>query len=155
MSALASHLTTVPYKGTAPAMNDILGGQADLLCDQTTNTTSQIKVGKVKAYAVTSKTRVPSLPNLPTLAESGLPGFEVVVWHGLYAPKGTPPAAIDALAAALRTALKDATLKKRFAELGTEPVAESAATPAALAKQLKAEIDKWGPVLKQAGAYAD
>jgi tripartite-type tricarboxylate transporter receptor subunit TctC len=155
MSALASHLTTVPYKGTAPAMNDILGGQVDLLCDQTTNTTSQIRAAKVKVYAVTSKTRVPSLPNLPTLAESGLPGFEVVVWHGLYAPKGTPPAAIDALAAALRTALKDATLKKRFGELGTEPVAESAATPPALAKQLKAEIDKWGPVLKQAGAYAD
>jgi tripartite-type tricarboxylate transporter receptor subunit TctC len=155
MSAIETDLTTVPYKGTAPAMNDILGGQVDIMCDQTTNTTGQIKNGKVKVYAVTSKTRVPSLKDIPTLQELGLKGFEVAVWHGIYAPKGTPKPALDALVAALQTALKDANVKLRLAELGTEPVPQDRATPQALQAQLKAEIDKWGPVIKKAGQYAD
>ncbi|HEY6773182.1 MAG TPA: tripartite tricarboxylate transporter substrate binding protein BugD [Oxalicibacterium sp.] len=155
MTAIDTELTTVPYKGTGPAMNDLLGGQVDFMCDQTTNTTSQIKSGKVKAYAVTTKKRVPSLPELPTMSEAGLPGFEIAVWHGLYAPKGTPKQAIDTLASALQTALKDATVKQRFADLGTEPVAQDQATPEALRAHLKSELAKWAPIIKKAGVYAD
>jgi tripartite-type tricarboxylate transporter receptor subunit TctC len=155
MTAIEADLTTVPYKGTAPAMNDILGGQVDLLCDQTTNTTGQIKNGKVKVYGVTTKTRVPSLKDIPTLQEQGLKDFEVSVWHGIYAPKGTPKPALDALVAGLQAALKDANVKLRLADLGTEPVAQNRATPEALKAHLKAEIEKWGPVIKKAGQYAD
>lgn len=155
MTALQTDLTTIPYKGTAPAMNDLLGGQVDFMCDQTTNTTSQIKGGKIKVYGVTTKKRVPSLPDVPTMHEAGLPNFEVAVWHALYAPKGTPKEIIDKLAKALQEALKDATVKQRFAELGTEPVAENRATPEALRTHLKAEIDKWAPIIKKAGVYAD
>ncbi len=123
MTAIGTDLTTVPYKGTGPAMNDLLGGQVDFMCDQTTNTTSQIKSGKIKAYGVTTKTRLASMPDLPTLNEAGLPGFEVAVWHGMYAPKGTPKPIIDTLASALQSALKDPNVKQRFNDLGTEPVA--------------------------------
>jgi tripartite-type tricarboxylate transporter receptor subunit TctC len=155
MSAIETDLTTVPYKGTGPAMNDLLGGQVDFMCDQTTNTTSQIKAGKIRAYGVTTKTRVPSLQELPTLHEAGLANFEVAVWHGLYAPKGTPKPIIDKLAKALQVALKDPSLIQRFNELGTEPVAENRAMPQALRTHLKAEIDKWGPIIKKAAIYAD
>ena len=155
MSAIDTDLTTVPYKGTGPAMNDLLGGKIDFMCDQTTNTTSQIRAGKIKVYAVTTKTRVPSLPNVPTAAEAGLPNFEVGVWHGLYAPKGTPKAIVDRLSASLKTALKDPTVKQRFADLGTEPVADNLATPDALSERLKSQIAVWGPVIKKAGAFAD
>jgi tripartite-type tricarboxylate transporter receptor subunit TctC len=155
MTAIGTDITTVPYKGTGPAMNDLLGGQVDLMCDQTTNTTSQIKSGKIKVYGVTTKTRVPSLPDVPTLNEAGLPNFEVAVWHGLYAPKGTPKPVVDTLSKALQQALKDPNVKNRFAELGTEPVAQNRATPEALGTFLKAEIDKWSPIIKKAGVYAD
>jgi tripartite-type tricarboxylate transporter receptor subunit TctC len=155
MSTIETDVTTVPYRGTGPAMNDLLGGQVDFMCDQTTNTTSQIKAGKIKVYGVTTKTRVASLPDVPTLHEAGLPNFEVTVWHGLYAPKGTPKPVIDRLTKALQAALKDATVQQRFAELGTAPVAEQRATPEALRAHLQAEIDKWGPIITRAGAYAD
>ncbi|MQP64111.1 tripartite tricarboxylate transporter substrate binding protein BugD [Niveispirillum sp. SYP-B3756] len=155
MQALQTPLTTVPYKGTGPAMNDLVGGQVDLMCDQTTNTTGQIKGGAVKAYAVTTPTRVASLPDLPTTREAGLPGVEVAVWHGLYAPKGTPDAVVTKLNAALKVALKDATVKQRFAELGTEPVAEARATPKALGDFVGTEIDRWRPLIQAAGVYAD
>jgi tripartite-type tricarboxylate transporter receptor subunit TctC len=155
MSAIETDLTTIPYSGTGPAMNDLLGGQVDLMCDQTTNTTSQIKAAKIKVYGVTTRKRVPSLPNVPTMDEAGLKGFEVSVWHGLYAPKGTPKPVIDKLVTALQTALRNSMVKQRFAELGTEPVTEDRATPDALRKHLKAEIEKWGPILKKAGVYAD
>ncbi len=155
MSAIETDLTTVPYKGTGPAMNDILGGQVDFMCDQTTNTTPQIRAGKVKAYGVTTAKRVPSLPDLPTLQEQGLKGFEVSVWHALYAPKGTPQPVIDTLVKALQAALKDPTLVQRFADLGTEPAPAERATPAYLEKFLAAEIAKWGPIIKKAGQYAD
>jgi tripartite-type tricarboxylate transporter receptor subunit TctC len=155
MTAIGTDLTTVPYKGTGPAMNDLLGGQVDFMCDQTTNTTSQIKSGKIKAYAVTTKNRLASMPNLPTLNESGLPGFEVAVWHGLYAPKGTPKPVIDTLASALQVALKDPNVKKRFADLGTEPVAENRATPAALRAHVQSEVARWAPIIQKAGVYAD
>lgn len=155
LSALGTPLTTVPYRGTAPAMNDLLGGQIDLLCDQTTSTTSHIRAGKVKVYGATTRARVASLPNIPSFAEQGMKGFEMYVWHGLYAPKGTPKPVIAKLAGALREALKDPNVKSRFADLGAEPVAADKATPEALQAHLKAEIDKWGPIYKQAGAFAD
>lgn len=155
MSAIETDLLTVPYKGTAPAMNDLLGGQVDFMCDQTTNTTAQIKAGKVKVYAVTSAKRVPSLPDVPTLQELGLKGFEVGIWHALYAPKGTPKEAMDRLVAALQAAVKDPEVNKRFAELGATAYPPEKATPAALAAHLKAEIEKWGPIIRKAGVYAD
>src|SRR5918996_23957 len=155
MSAIQTEVTTVPYSGTAPAMNDLLGGQVDFMCDQTTNTTSQIKAGKIKVYGVTTKKRVPSLPDVPTMDEAGLKGFEVSIWHALYAPKGTPKPVIDKLTKALQDALKDSNVKQRFGELGTEPVAQDRATPEAHRKHLKAETDRWGPIIKKAGVYAD
>jgi tripartite-type tricarboxylate transporter receptor subunit TctC len=155
MSALGTEFTTVPYKGTGPAMNDLLGGQIDFMCDQTTNTTGQIKGDKIRAYGVTTKERVASLSNVPTMSEAGMPGFEVAVWHAVYAPKGTPKPVIDSLASALQYALKDPAVKQRFNDLGTEPVDQKRATPAALAAHLKSEIDKWAPIIKKAGTYAD
>ncbi len=155
MSAIETDMLTVPYKGTAPAMNDLLGGTVDFMCDQTTNTTSQIKSGKVKVYAVTSKKRVPSLADVPTLDELGLKGFEVGIWHALYAPKGTPKPVVDKLSASLQDAIKDETVKKRFADLGAEAVTADRATPAALQSFLKSEIEKWAPIIKKAGVYAD
>jgi tripartite-type tricarboxylate transporter receptor subunit TctC len=145
----------VPYKGTGPAMTDLLGGQVDVMCDQTTNTVPQIKAGKIKGYAVTTPERLPVLPNLPTLDEAGLEGFEMTVWHGLYAPAGTPKDVIEKLAAALQVALKEPKVVERFAQLGTAPVAPEQATPAALDQHLAAEIEKWKPVIQSAGAYAD
>jgi tripartite-type tricarboxylate transporter receptor subunit TctC len=144
MSAVQTEVTTVQYKGTGPAMNDLLGGQIDFMCDQTTQTLPHIKGGKIKVYGVTTKTRVGSLPDVPTLQEQGLSGFEVVVWHGLYAPKGTPKPVIDKLAAALQEALKDPNVKARFADLNVEPVSSDKAQPEALRALVKAEIDKWG-----------
>jgi len=155
MSKIETELTTISYKGTAPAMTDLLGGQVDLMCDQTTNTTQQIKAGTVKVYGVTSRQRVPSLKEVPTLAEQGLKNFEVVVWHGLYAPKGTPKPVLDKLVAALQAAVQDPALKSRLAELGAEPVPVSKANPESLRTQLKTEIDQWGPIIKKAGVYAD
>lgn len=155
MSQIEVDLTTVPYKGTADVMKDLLGGQIDFTCDQTTNTTSQIKADKVKVYGVTTKTRLATLPKIPTVDEAGLKGFEVSIWHGLYAPKGTPKPVVEALTKALQVALKDNIVKQRFADLGTEPVAEKRATPEALRVQLKSEIDRWAPIIKKAGVYAD
>ncbi len=154
-AAVGAQLTTVPYKGTAPAMTDMLGGQLDLMCDQTTNTTGQIRAGKVKAYAVTTKDRVAALPDLPTLDEAGLPGFEMSVWHGVWAPAGTPPEAVEKLTAALDAALKDPKVIERFADLGTVPVPAEQVTPAALRSQTEAETTKWQPIIRSAGAFAD
>lgn len=150
-------MTTVPYKGTAPAMTDLLGGQVDLMCDQTTNTTSQIESGKVKAFAVTTSKRLttPALAKLPTLDESGLKGFNVSIWHGLYAPKGTPKAVLDKVNGALKTALKDAEFIKREDALGAVIVTDGRVNPAEHKKFVEAEINKWGPVIKAAGQYAD
>jgi tripartite-type tricarboxylate transporter receptor subunit TctC len=155
MSAIQTDFLTVPYKGTGPAMNDLLGNTVDFMCDQTTSTTSQIKAGKVKVYGVTSPKRVASLPDIPTLDEQGLKGFEVGIWHGLYAPKGLPKPVLDKLVHALQDTLKDEGVKKRFAELGATTYAPDQATPAALEKKLKSEIAKWDPLIKKAGVYAD
>jgi tripartite-type tricarboxylate transporter receptor subunit TctC len=154
-SALGVKLTTVSYRGTGPAMNDLLGGQIDMMCDQTTNTTNQIKEGRIKGYAVTTSARISALRDLPTLDEAGLKGFEVSAWHALWAPKGTPKEATDKLVAALQAALKDAKVIDRFANLGTEPVEMAKATPAALKAQLEAEVVKWGKVIKAAGVKGE
>ena len=155
MSAIQTDFLTIPYKGTGPAMNDLLGGTVDFMCDQTTNTTSQIRSGKVKVYGVTSPKRVASLPEVPTLDEQGLKGFEVGIWHGLYAPKGLPKPVLDKLVGALQEAVKDTHVKQRFSDLGATTYPPEKATPAALQAHLKAEIDKWGPLIKKAGVYAD
>lgn len=155
MSEIETDLTTIPYKGTGPAMNDLLGGQVDFMIDQTTNTTSHIKAGKIEVYAVTTPQRLPSMPEVPTMHEAGLPNYRMTVWHALYAPKGTPKPVIDTLAKSLQDALKDPNLKQRYSELGAEAVAQDRATPEALRAHLKTEIDKWGPIIKKAGVYAD
>ncbi|GGF66029.1 hypothetical protein GCM10007301_27180 [Azorhizobium oxalatiphilum] len=155
MAATGTPLTTVPYQGTGPAMNDLVGGQIDLMCDQTTNTTGQIKGGKVKAYAVTTKDKVPSLPDLPTLQASGLKDFEVTIWHGLYAPKGTPADVVAKLNQALGVALDDPKVASRFADLGTEPEAKNRRSPEFHKQFLTDEVAKWKPVIEAAGVYAD
>ncbi|MBK1866337.1 tripartite tricarboxylate transporter substrate-binding protein [Aestuariivirga sp. YIM B02566] len=155
MSAIQTPLVTVPYKGTGPAMTDLLGGQVDMMCDQTTNTTKQIKAGTIKAYAVTSAKRLDVLPDLPTAEEAGLAGFQVGIWHGIYAPKGTPAEITERLSKSLQLALKDANVAARFAELGTAPSTEAEATPAALKAKLESEIARWKPVIEAAGQFAD
>ncbi|MDD0837709.1 tripartite tricarboxylate transporter substrate-binding protein [Curvibacter sp. HBC61] len=155
MSAIDTDLNTIPYKGTGPAMNDLLGGQVDLLCDQTTQTVPMIKEGRVKAFGVTTLKRLSALPNLPTLDEQGVKGFEVKVWHGMYAPKGTPPEALNKLNAALRTALADPAVVKRLNELSSDVPPSDKITPEGLRTHLEAEINKWGPVIRKAGIYAD
>ncbi|GGE42776.1 hypothetical protein GCM10007276_20040 [Agaricicola taiwanensis] len=155
MSAIETEVTTVPYKGTGPALTDLMGGQVDFMCDQTTNTTNQIKSGKIKAYATTTKERLDNLPDVPTAAEQGLADFQVGIWHGLYAPKGTPKEVIDRLSASLQKALKDENVVKQFASLGTAPSTQEEATPAALKEKLESEIKRWEPVIKAAGQYAD
>jgi tripartite-type tricarboxylate transporter receptor subunit TctC len=155
MQAVGVDILTVPYKGTGPAMNDLLGGQVDIMCDQTTSTTGQIKGGKVKVYGITSDKRVSSLPDVPTLAEQGIKGGEVAIWHGLYAPKGTPKPVIDKLVAAMQAALKDADVQKRFSDLGAVTFPADKQTPAALEAHVKAEIAKWRPIIQKAGVYAD
>ncbi len=155
MSAIQTSLVTVPYKGTGPAMTDLLGGQVDIMCDQTTNTTKQIQGGTIKAYAVTSPARLDVLPDVPTAEEGGLPGFQVGIWHGLYAPKGTPAEITERLSKSLQVALKDPNVAARFAELGTVPSSEADATPAALKAKLESEIARWKPIIDAAGQYAD
>ena len=154
MSAIDTEVVTVPYQGTGPAMTDLLGGQVDFMCDQTTNTTGQILGGEVKAYAVTSPERLANLPDVPTTAEGGLPDFQIGVWHGLYAPAGTPQAALDKLETALQAAVADPTVAERFAELGTAPATAEEATPAALGKLLTEQIALWKPLIEAAGAKA-
>ena len=152
MNATKVDMTAVSYRGTGPAMNDLVGGQFDMMCDQTTGTTNQIKEGKIKGYAATTAQRLKVLPELPTLDESGLKGFEVSAWHAMWAPKGIPADVSAKLVAALQTALKDEKVIERFASLGTEPVAQTQATPDALKTQLTAELAKWAPVIKASGA---
>ena len=155
MSAIQTEFTMVPYKGTGPAMNDLVGGQVDFMCDQTTNTVPQIKSGNVRAYGVTTPARLASMPDIPTLDEQGLKGFDLVVWNGLYAPKGTPKPALDKLVAALQSAVQAPVLRTRLADLGAEPVPLAKATPQSLGELLKSEIDKWAPIIRKSGVFAD
>ncbi len=156
-NAIKVDMTTVPYKGTAPAMTDLIGGQIDLMCDQTTNTTSQIEAKKVKAYGVTTAKQLatPALKDLPTLASVGLNNFEVTVWHGLYAPKGTPADVLAKLNGALKVALKDPDFIKKQEGLGAVVVTDKRVDPAEHKKFVSAEIAKWSPIIKAAGVYAD
>ena len=156
--ALKTEMTTVPYKGTAPAMTDLMGGQVDFMCDQTTNTTSQVEGKKIKAYAVSTPKRLtqPAVyKDLPTLDEAGLKGFNVSIWHGLYAPKGTPAAIVKTLNDALKVALKDPDFIKKEEGLGAIVVNDARANSADHKKFVQAEVAKWGPVIKAAGQYAD
>jgi tripartite-type tricarboxylate transporter receptor subunit TctC len=156
-NALKVEMTTVPYKGTAPAITDLIGGNIDLLCDQTTNTSPQIEGKKVKAYAVTTSKRLvtPLLKDLPTLQESGLKDFQVTIWHGLYAPKGTPPAIAKKLNDALKAALKDPDFIKKEEALGAVVASDGRVEPDGHKKFVAAEIAKWSPIIKAAGVYAD
>lgn len=156
-SALKTEMTSVPYKGAAPAIADLMGNQVDLLCDQTTNTTGQIEAKKVKAYAVTTPKRLamPLLKDLPTLQEAGMKDFSVTIWHGLYAPKGTPAAVVKTINDALKVALKDPDFIKREEALGAVVATDKRIEPAEHKKFVQAEIAKWGAVIKAAGAYAD
>ena len=153
--AIGVDMTTIPFSGTGPAMNALLGGQVDLLCDQTTSTTPQIKAGNVKLYGVTTSNRLKTMPDVPTLAEQGLSGFQMVVWHGIYAPKGTPKAAIDTFGRALSVALKDPVVIAKMSELGSVIVPEDKQTPAGLQTWLQQETQRYGPVIKAAGQFAD
>jgi len=156
-SATKTEMTPVPYKGTAPAITDLIGGQIDLLCDQTTNTSPQIEAKKVKAYAVTTPRRLtmPLLKDLPTLDEAGLKNFQVTIWHGLYAPKGTPAPVLKKLGDALKTALKDADFIRREEALGAVVATDGRIEPEGHRKFVAAEIAKWSPIIKAAGVYAD
>jgi tripartite-type tricarboxylate transporter receptor subunit TctC len=156
-NALQADMTTVPYKGTAPAMTDLLGGQIDLMCDQTTNTSSHIEAGKVIGYGVTTAKPLTTaaLKDLPTLSDAGLKGFEVVVWQGLYAPKGTPTEVVVKLNSALKAALKDADFIKKQEGLGAIVVTGKRLDVDEHKKFVAAEIARWSPVIKAAGVYAD
>ena len=156
MHQVGVKLTTVPYKGAGPAMNDLMGGQVDLLCDQTTQTVPVIQDGKrAKVFGVTTPQRLSTLPDIPTLDEQGLKGFDVKVWHGMYAPKGTPKEVIDKLNKALNVAIKDDNVKKRIAELSSDLATPEKATPEGLRKHLEAEVARWDKVIKAAGVSAE
>lgn len=148
--AIGVDLLTIPYKGTGPAMNDLLGKQVDLLCDQTTNTTQHIKAGTVKAYAVTSKKRVATLPDLPTMQESGYKDFEVGIWHGMWAPAGTPKPITDKLVSALQAGLASPDFQKRMAALGAT-VLTAEANPEALTKKVDQQVPQWAELFKKVG----
>ena len=152
--ALGVKLTEVPYEGTGPALTDLVGGQVDLMCDQTTNTTGQIQSGEIKAYAVTTPERVESLPDLPTTEEEGLADLQVGVWHGLYVPADTPDGVVERLTEALGVALKDQNVIDQLADLGAAPSSEEDATPEALTEQLTSQIDLWQPIIEEAGVSA-
>jgi tripartite-type tricarboxylate transporter receptor subunit TctC len=154
-NALNIPMTGVSYKGAGPAMNDLLGGQIDLMCDQTTTTTSPLSSGRVRGYAVASAERLPTFPDLPTLNEAGLSGVEVSAWHGLWAPKGTPKDVIEKIGSALQDTLKDPKVSEKFATLGAVPVNIELATPAALKSHHEAEVAKWDKVIKSAGVKAE
>jgi tripartite-type tricarboxylate transporter receptor subunit TctC len=156
-TAMKVDMTPVPYKGTGPAMTDLIGGQIDIMCDQTTNTTSQIEAKKVKAFAVTTPARLhtPALKDLPTLQEAGIKDFAVTIWHGLYAPKGTPADVQKKLNDALKVALKDPEFIKKQEGLGAVVVTDKRTDPAEHKKFVTAEIAKWSPIIKAAGVYAD
>lgn len=150
-SAIGAEVRQVPYRGTGPAMNDLLGGQVDFLCDQTVNTVPNAVAGTIKAFAVTTPKRLATLPAIPTADESGLKGFDLSIWYANYAPKGTPQPILDRLAAAHQAALASATVTEKLNGIGVVIASPQRATPAVLAAYLKSEIDKWGPIIRKAG----
>jgi tripartite-type tricarboxylate transporter receptor subunit TctC len=154
-SAIKTKVTMVAYKGAAPAISDMMGGQIDFMCDQTVNVVPYIKSGRINGYAVAGKAKSPALPDLPAADEAGLPGFELNIWYGVFAPKGTPKPVVDKLSASLQEAIKDPTGKAKLADLGATPVSEERARPEPLRTQLKSEIDRWTPIVKEAGVYGE
>lgn len=153
--AMKAEFVTVPYQGTQDALFDLAGRHIDLMCDQTTNTLKALRAGQIKAFSVTTKERLRILPDVPTLGEVGVSGFELVIWHGLYAPKGTRKETVERLAAALQRALADPRLKEKFVKLGAQPVAAAQANPEGLRAKLSSEIEKWKPLIERSGSYAD
>jgi tripartite-type tricarboxylate transporter receptor subunit TctC len=145
-----TRLTFVPYRGTGPAIQDLMAGQIDLIVDQATNSLPQVRNGAIKAYAVTAKSRMPSAPEIPTVDEAGLPGLHVSIWYGLWAPKATPKDVIAKLSSAAMEALADPAVRVRYAELGLEIPSRELQTPEALGSHHKAEIEKWWPIIKAA-----
>jgi tripartite-type tricarboxylate transporter receptor subunit TctC len=154
-SSLSASWTSVSYKGTGPALNDLLAGQVDVICDQPASTLQHIKGGNLKALAVATKERISSLPETPTFSQSGMPGFQLTVWHGLYAPKGTPKPVVNRLVASLAVALRDPVLAQRFNEMDAMIVPPSSTTPTYLEKFLKADVERWRIALKNAGVKAE
>lgn len=154
LHAIDATVSGAPYKGTAPALNDLMGGHLDFMCDQTLNVLQPAKAGLIKAYAATTPQRLKVAPDLPTVSESGLPGFQMVVWYAMYAPKGTPKPVIDRLSGALQKALQDPEVKERLAQSGAETVAPERARPEVLRAHLISEIDKWVPIIKKAGVQS-
>jgi putative tricarboxylic transport membrane protein len=150
-NAIDTTVSGAPYKGTAPALNDLMGGHLDFMCDQTLNVLQPASAGLIKAYAATTPQRLKVAPDLPTISESGLPGFQMVVWYGMYAPKGTPAAVVEKLSVALQKALQDPEVRERLARSGAETVAPERARPEVLRAYLRSEIDKWVPIIKRAG----
>ncbi|MEY4098915.1 MAG: hypothetical protein RL300_86 [Pseudomonadota bacterium] len=155
MSTIQVEMTTVPYKGTAPALVDLVGGQVQLMCDQTTNIAGQLNSGSVKPYGTTTLQRIAAFKDIPTMNEQGLKNFQVNVWHGVYAPKGTPAAVVEKLAAAVKAGISDTGYKTKMADLGANVPNEKDASPAGHKAHLKAQIDLWSPIIKKAGVYAD
>lgn len=155
MSAIGTKFTIVSYKGSAPALNDLMGGQIDLLCDSTATSARHATAGKIKTFGISSTTRLASLPGVPTIAEGGLPGFELAPWSGLYAPKGTPRPVLQRLEGALQAAVGDKDLATHFDNLGLVLASRELATSAGLASHLRAEIEKWGVLLKKTGVQLD
>jgi len=155
MSTLGVKFNEIPYKGTGPALNDLMGGQVDLLCDQTSGTVPSIKASKIKAYAAAGKTRLPSLPQMPAMSEAGVQGFDINISFGLYAPKGTPKPVLDKLTAALQTAVADPEVRQRLESMGISAVSVDLARPEALRAHLRNEIDTLGGLLIKAGVKAE
>jgi tripartite-type tricarboxylate transporter receptor subunit TctC len=155
MSRLQTEMSVIPFKGSGPALIELLGGRIDLQCDQTTTTTSHIRSGAIRGFGVTTPSRVPTLPDLPTLAESGLSEFELAVWYGLLVPRGTPRPVVERLATAMKAASTDAAYLKRLGEFGVQSVPAARSSPDGFAAYVRAEVAKWAPVIKAAGVFAD
>ena len=153
--AAGAQATTVVFRGTAPAIAELMAGRIDILCDQATNTVPFIRDGRVKAYAVSSPARVPGIEQLPTTAEAGFPTVAMTTWHAMYAPAGTPEDIQEALSAALRVALEDEKLRQRFADLATDPATDERASIAFHRRFLAEEVARWQPIIQAAGTFAD
>ena len=150
-STLGASWLSVSYKGTGPALNDLLAGQVDVICDQPASTLQHIRAGSIKALAVANKERISSLPTTPTFSQSGMPGFQLSVWHALYAPKDTPKSVIDRLTKALNNALKDPVLVRRFGEMDASVATPTIANPSYASKFLLTDIERWKVAMKNAG----